>query len=66
MGCECPDFTDIHTNFIYAIDIVNSIKKADDSNYYGAYIEYCGTHGIDTDYMREFMEYKKVDVLRQR
>lgn len=57
-GCECPNFTDIHTEFIPAIDIVNSIKKSNDSNYYEAYIEYCGIHGIDADYMREFMEYQ--------
>lgn len=58
IGCECPNFTSINTEFVPAIDIVNSIKKSNQSNYYETYIQYCGTHGIDIDYMREFMEYQ--------
>lgn len=57
-GCECPNFTDINTEFVPAIDIVNSFKKSNQSNYFESYIQYCGTHGIDIDYMRNFMEYQ--------
>lgn len=57
-GCECPNFTSIYTEFIPAISIIESIKKESSSNYYNAYIKYCGYHGIDDDYMRQFMEYQ--------
>ena len=57
-GCECPNFTSIGTEFIPAIDIINSIKKSNQTNYYDLYIQYCGTHGIDMNFMREFMEYQ--------
>ena len=57
-GCECPNFTSINTEFIPAIDIINSIKKSNQTNYYDLYIQYCGTHGIDMNFMREFMEYQ--------
>lgn len=57
-GCECPNFTDINTEFIPAIDIVNSFKKDNRINYYDAYIAYCGCHGINEEYMRNFMEYQ--------
>ena len=29
-----------------------------DSNYYEAYLDYCACHGIDAQYMRDFMEYQ--------
>lgn len=58
IGCECPNFTSINTEFIPAIDIINSIKKSNQTNYYDLYIQYCGTHGIDMNFMREFMEYQ--------
>lgn len=57
-GCICPNFTDIGTEFIPAIDIVKSIRKSNESNYYETYIQYCGEHGIDKDYLRAFMEYQ--------
>lgn len=58
IGCECPDFTTVHTEFIAAIEIVNSIKKSNSESVYESYIQYCGKHGIDVDYMRAFMEYQ--------
>lgn len=58
IGCECPNFTDIKTEFIPAIDIVDSMKKPNDSNYYELYIKYCIDHGINEGYMRNFMEYQ--------
>ena len=57
-GCECPNFTNINTEFVSAIDIVNGIKKSNQENYYESYIKYCGMHGIDENYMRAFMEYQ--------
>ncbi len=58
VGCECPNFTTIDTEFVPAIDILNSRKKSNSSNYYETYIQYCGAHGADTDYLRAFMEYQ--------
>lgn len=57
-GCECPNFTDINTEFISASDIIESIKKNNNENYYEAYIKYCGAHGINEEYIRAFMEYQ--------
>lgn len=57
-GCECPNFTTIDTEFISAIDILNSFKKLNNTSYYEAYIQYCGSNGIDIKYIREFMEYQ--------
>lgn len=54
-GCECPNFNTINTEFIPAIDIINSIKKSNNVNYYETYIKYCELHGIN---IREFMEYQ--------
>ena len=58
LGCECPNYTDINTEFVAAIDIVNSFKKSNQSNYFETYVQYCGENGIDINYMREFMEYQ--------
>lgn len=58
VGCECPNFTTIDTEFVPAIDIVNSMKKSNSSNYYEAYIQYCAAHGVDSDYIRSFLEYQ--------
>lgn len=58
IGCECPNFTDINTEFISASDIIESIKKNNHENYYEAYIKYCGEHGINEEYIRAFMEYQ--------
>lgn len=57
-GCICQNFTSIETEFIPAIDIVNSVKKRNDENYYDAYLRVCGEYGIDIDYLRAFMEYQ--------
>lgn len=58
MGCECPNFININTEFVSAIEILNSIRKSNEDNYYETYIRYCGLHGIDENYIREFMEYQ--------
>lgn len=58
VGCECPNFTTIDTEFVPAIDILNSRKKSNSSNYYETYIQYCSAQGADTDYLRAFMEYQ--------
>lgn len=58
VGCMCPNFTDIHTEFVPAIDIVNSAKKRNDGNYYEMYLELCSRQGVDASYLRAFMEYQ--------
>lgn len=60
IGCETPNFTTVKTEFIPAIDIIDSIKKRNDTNYYEAYIEYCSSHGLHDGYIRSFMEYQIV------
>ena len=57
-GCECPNFTNLGTEFISAHDIVESFKKYNNTNYYEAYISYCVLHGIPEQVMRSFMEYE--------
>lgn len=58
IGCMCPNFTSIDTEFIPAIDIVQSIIKQPNKNYYETYIEFCELNGIDKDYIRKFMDYQ--------
>lgn len=58
IGCECPNFTSNKTEFISAIDIIESFKKNNDVNYYDAYINYCTSNGINAEYIRAFMEYQ--------
>ena len=55
IGCECPNFTDINTEFIPAIDIVESTKKPNDISWYEFYIRLCESNGVD---LRYFMEYQ--------
>ena len=55
IGCECPNFTSVTTEFIPAIDIVNMYKKPNNLSYYEFFIQICLSHGID---VRSFMEYE--------
>ncbi len=55
IGCECPCFTSTETEFISAIDIVNSAKKPNDISYYEWFIMLCYKQGID---VRAFLEYQ--------
>lgn len=55
IGCECPNFTSITTEFILAIDIVNIYKKPNNLSYYEFFIQVCANYGLD---IREFMEYE--------
>lgn len=58
IGCMCPNFTDINTEFIPAIDIVQSISKRSNKNYYETYIEFCANNGLNEYYIRKFMDYQ--------
>ncbi|MCI9077550.1 MAG: hypothetical protein HFH68_01330 [Lachnospiraceae bacterium] len=53
-GCQCPNFTSIDTEFIPAIDIVNSRKKPNDKSYYEFYIQICYEHGLNIRYLMEY------------
>ena len=55
IGCECPNFTSITTEFIPAIDIVNMYKKPNELSYYEFFIKICLRHGLD---IRSFLEYQ--------
>lgn len=55
IGCECPNFTSITTEFVPAIDIVNMYKKPNDLSYYEFFIQICLNQGVD---IRAFMEYE--------
>lgn len=55
IGCKCPCFTDIKTEFVSAIDIVNSVKKPNDISCYEWFIHLCLEHGVE---VRSFMEYQ--------
>lgn len=55
LGCECPNFTGISTEFVSAADIIGSLKKPNDISYYELYIKSCLQMGLD---VRSFMEYQ--------
>ena len=55
IGCECPNFTDINTEFISAIDIIDRLKKPNDMSYYEFFIRVCYNNGLD---LRYFLEYQ--------
>lgn len=55
IGCECPNFTSITTEFIPVIDIVNMYKKPNELSYYEFFIQICLRHGLD---IRSFLEYQ--------
>lgn len=57
IGCKCPNFTDINTEFISAIDIVNSRTKENSISELEHYIRVCTEYGIDEQYMREWVDY---------
>lgn len=55
IGCECPNFTSINTEFIPAIDIVDNLKKPNELSYYEFFIQVCLQQGLD---IRLFLEYQ--------
>lgn len=55
IGCQCPNFTSINTEFIPAIDVVNIYKKPNDISYYEFFIQICLKNGLD---IRNFLEYQ--------
>lgn len=55
IGCECPNFTSIETEFIPAIDVVNMAKKPNDLSYYEFFIQLCSQNGVG---IRYFLEYQ--------
>jgi hypothetical protein len=55
IGCMCPNFTSVETEFIPAIDIVESQKKPNDISYYEFFLRLCYNQGLD---IRKFLEYQ--------
>lgn len=55
IGCECPNFTSINTEFVPAIDIIDNLKKPNDMSYYEFFIRVCEEHGLN---IRHFLEYQ--------
>ena len=55
IGCECPNFTSINTEFVSAIDIIDNLKKPNDLSYYEFFIKVCENNGVD---IRGFLEYQ--------
>lgn len=47
LGCKCPAFTDADSEFIPAIDIVNSSKRPNDMNYFQFYLFILKKQGLD-------------------
>ena len=56
--CLCEAFTNISTEFIPALDVLDSESPKKDVSLYDAYIESCASHGIDIDFMSDFMDYQ--------
>ena len=57
MQCTCDAFTNESVEFIPALEILDSQKNANSISLYDAYIEICSAHGIDTEYIRDYMDY---------
>lgn len=57
-GCCCKNFTDIHTEFVPAIDIVSSVIKQNNVSSYEHYIKLCSANGISQEEIRGFMDYQ--------
>lgn len=55
LGCSCPNFTTIDTEFIPAINIIDTVKKPNNISYYELYINLCLQQGLD---VRAFLEYQ--------
>lgn len=56
--CVSQAFTNSHVEFISAYDLVSSAKKPNDRSYYEHFITLCGSYGLDTQAVREFLEYQ--------
>ena len=55
IGCACPNFTNINTEFVPAIDIVRYLKVPNNMSLYEFYIEVCKRYGLD---LRSYLEYQ--------
>ena len=55
IGCACPNFTNINTEFVPAIDIVRYLKVPNNMSLYEFYIAECKRQGI---YVRPYLEYQ--------
>lgn len=57
IGCRCPNFTSIDTEFIPAIEVINSKEKDNSISEIEHYIRLCTQYGIDEEYMRDWIDY---------
>lgn len=57
IGCKCPNFTSINTEFIPAIDLVHAYHKDNSISELEHYIRICTQYGIDESYMRNWVDY---------
>ena len=55
IGCACPNFTNINTEFVPAIDIVRYLKVPNNMSLYEFYIEVCKRYDLD---LRSYLEYQ--------
>ena len=56
--CISPAFTNEHTEFINAYDLVSSEKKPNNRSYYEHFITICAEHGLPEEITRSFLEYQ--------
>lgn len=55
--CACRAFTNENVELVPALEIVDSVKTGNSISLYDAYINICSEHGVDREYMRDFMDY---------
>ncbi|MCD7854072.1 MAG: hypothetical protein LUG66_00440 [Clostridiales bacterium] len=58
IGCISQNFTDVNTEFIPAYEVINSVKKKNDVSDYEHFINVCEQNGLDSGYVRSFLEYQ--------
>jgi len=56
-GCYSRLFTSENRELVSAYDIVMSQKQPNDISSFEHFIKVCGKHGMDTDRLRQFMDY---------
>lgn len=57
-GCLCEDFCTEEVEFIPAYDVMNSVKRRNDTSYYEHFINVCEMRGLKGDEVRAFLEYQ--------
>lgn len=54
----CPAFTSETIEFVPAMEVLDSEKVPNDESMYDAYIRICSDHGLDREYISDYLDYQ--------